>query len=175
MIGKTGSFAAVAIASWVNFSGQAQAQCSHSNNSQQIMMMQGYSMQQKYAVQQVALLQAYLQQAVLQQNQQQAILRQQQGQQGKVAVLKTGRNQAKVEKDTVLTLDLSNLRSTTDASDETPVDPEQAAASSLKLVQPLVADPSKRTFARLLLHKVIDSHPKTAAADEARKMLAQLQ
>ena len=138
--------------------------------------MQGYLMQQQYAMQQAALLQAYAQQqALLQQNQQQAILRQQQGQQGNLAALKTDRNPAKAENNSKLTLDLSNLRSTTDDGDESPIDPEQAAASSLKLVRPLVADPSKRTFARLLLNKVIDSHPKTAAADEARKMLAQLQ
>jgi len=137
-------------------------------------------MMQSYAMRQYATQQLYTQQLAQQQYLGQLAALQRQAQQpfGNQALLKNNGNApraAKAPPAPAPSLYEPRPEFTPDKSDAEPADPEQQAAASLKFLKPLVADASRRVWARLQLRQIVDQYPNTTAADQALEMLKKLQ
>jgi hypothetical protein len=138
----------------------AQAQCGGGSGRRPMMSqsaMQQYLMQQRYAL---------LQNQALQQMRSQQSAQQQQL--ANNAPLKKKTSPPKVAKESEL------QTSPAVQVEDPPIDPEQAAASSLKLAKTLAASPDKVAFAKMQLRRIVDTYPNTGAATEAGELLTHL-
>jgi TolA-binding protein len=151
--------------------GQLHAQCCQSNRSPQGNMLQRYLQQQQYSLQQLAMQQLAMQQRNAQLALQQANQRQQQP--ANQAVLKNNAKAPKAAKQPVPTVEKQNDPVPAEV-ELVSADPETMASASLKFVQSLVSDPTRRTFARLQLQQIIEKYPNTTAAGDAQNMLTRL-